>query len=52
MLGWLWQKLGLDKASQQEKAAALQAIEMVINGCDGRLRLLPGYQQRLLPGSG
>ncbi|QBJ79137.1 hypothetical protein [Aquitalea sp. USM4] len=50
MLGWLWQKLGLDKASQQEKATALHAIEMVIDGCDGRLRLLPAYQQRLLPG--
>ena len=50
MLGWLWQKLGLDKASRQEKVLALHAIETVIDGCDGRLRLLSGYQQRLLPG--
>ncbi|BBF86085.1 hypothetical protein DLM_2478 [Aquitalea magnusonii] len=52
MLDWLWQKLGLDAASKQKKADLLQAIETVITGCDGRLKLLPGYQQRLLPGIG
>jgi hypothetical protein len=51
MLDWLWQKLGLDEASRQNKADLLHAIETVIDGCDGRLRLLPGYQQRLLPGT-
>jgi hypothetical protein len=51
MLDWLWQKLGLDEASRQKKADLLHAIETVIAGCDGRLRLLPGYQQRLLPGT-
>ena len=50
MFDWLWQRLGMDAATRQRKAALLQAIELVVDGSDGRLRLLSGYQQRLLPG--
>lgn len=50
MFDWLWRKLGVDAAAQQRKADLLQALEVVIDGCDGRLRLLPGYQPRMLPG--
>ena len=50
MFDWLWQKLELDAASRQRKATLLQAIEAVVDGSDARLRLLSGYQQRLLPG--
>jgi hypothetical protein len=46
---WL-RKLGLDPQSRQRAREQAALIEQLIDTCDRRLRLLPGYQDALAPG--
>ncbi|QEL55281.1 hypothetical protein [Chromobacterium paludis] len=50
MLDQLLRKLGWDGQSRQRARLLAAQIEQLIDLCDKRLRLLPGYQDALAPG--
>ncbi len=46
---WLLELLGMPAPDTNEDAELTHAVERVVDGIDPRLRLLPGYQSRLMP---